>query len=945
MRQIARCQGRRNTGRACTRSLLAILFLLCAQAVGAASPASPSVALFYGSQPPWDELRAFDVVVVDPDHPGLDVARHQHADSAVFAYASVGEVHASKPYFAAIPPAWLIGDNRSWGSRVIDQAAPGWPAFFVDKVLAPLWAQGYRGFFLDTLDSWALVAKTPAEQARQQAGLVAVIRAIKQRWPEARLIFNRGFEILPQVHDQVWMVAAESLFQNYDAGHDSYGEVKPADRDWLLGQLRKAQKDYGLPVLAIDYVPVGKRELARQTAAKIRAQGFIPWVSTGGLDTLGLGAVEVLPRKVLLLYNPAESPDLHLAQAQRFLAMPLAYLGMRIDYRPLTAGPPPFELAGRYAGIVSWINDDNALSGTAWPAWLREQTGKGVPLAVFSRFAVGNQDALLAALGLEYVDVAEPKSLGISASDPMLGFELPLRPRPQDFYPLRLRGPGQPLLTLRTDTGLQTHPAALTPWGGYVMAPYVVESLPGKDAGERWYINPLSFLRAALRVDGTVPVPDVTTENGRRLFFSHIDGDGFASLAERPGGIYAGEVLRDEILKRYQLPTTVSVIEAETSPQGLYPKISPRLEAAAREIYALPSVEVATHTYSHPFVWRQAEATPAKPEFHLPLKDYVFSTEREVAGSADYIRQRLAPPGKPVKILLWPGDCITTPAALAATEKAGLLNMNGGDTLITRSLNSWTQIAGPGLEKNGIYQVFAPNQNENVYTKLWHGPFYGFDRVIETYELTDKPYRFKPVNVYFHTYLVTKTAGLGSLQRIYAWAEKQQLHPVFASDYIRKVLDFNTMVVARTPEGYRIRGGGELRTLRIPAPLMTESTDWQASSGVAGSSPAAEGRYIALTGGTAELVTTASSTAASKLPYLAAANARLESFSRQGSGLRFGLRGYMPLEFALAHAAACTLTASGKELAALNEKPGADGLRYYRTASHAEPALELRCRP
>ena len=54
--------------------------------------------------------------------------------------------------------------------------------------------------------------------------------------------------------------------------------------------------------------------------------------------------------------------------------------------------------------------------------------------------------------------------------------------------------------------------------------------------------------------------------------------------------------------------------------------------------------------------------------------------------------------------------------------------MNGGDTTITRSQNSWTRIAGLGIPKGGNFQVFAPNQNENVYTKDWTGPFYGFER-------------------------------------------------------------------------------------------------------------------------------------------------------------------------------------------------------------------------
>ena len=44
-----------------------------------------------------------------------------------------------------------------------------------------------------------------AAEARQQAGLIATIRAIKARFPDAKLIFNRGFEILPKVHDLAWI--------------------------------------------------------------------------------------------------------------------------------------------------------------------------------------------------------------------------------------------------------------------------------------------------------------------------------------------------------------------------------------------------------------------------------------------------------------------------------------------------------------------------------------------------------------------------------------------------------------------------------------------------------------------------------------------------------------------------------------------------------------------
>ena len=124
-----------------------------------------------------------------------------------------------------------------------------------------------------------------------------------------------------------------------------------------------------------------------------------------------------------------------------------------------------------------------------------------------------------------------------------------------------------------------------------------------------------------------------------------------------------------------------------------------------------------------------------------------------------------------------------------------MLNMNGGDTLITRSNPSLALVAPLGVTKNGHFQVYAPNQNENVYTNNWLGPFYGYERVIETFELTNVPYRLKPIDIYFHTYSASKPASLKALDKVFRWATEQETNPVHASDYIRKVLDFNQLVV------------------------------------------------------------------------------------------------------------------------------------------------------
>ena len=40
----------------------------------------------------------------------------------------------------------------------------------------------------------------------------------------------------------------------------------------------------------------------------------------------------------------------------------------------------------------------------------------------------------------------------------------------------------------------------------------------------RWVIDPFAFLTQALQLP-PMPVPDTTTENGRRLLLAHVDGD------------------------------------------------------------------------------------------------------------------------------------------------------------------------------------------------------------------------------------------------------------------------------------------------------------------------------------------------------------------------------------------------------------------------------------
>lgn len=249
-----------------------------------------NIVFYYGSMPPVNELSKFELAVVEPDT-GFVPNEAPSEHTRWLAYASVGEVSPSRGYYALMPESWIAGRNTEWQSEIVDQTAPGWPDFFVEHVVAPLWQKGYTGFFLDTLDSYQLVARDDEDRRRSQEGIVAVIRAIHERFPDAVLILNRGFELLPAVHEHVYAVAFESLFKGWSEGQGEYRDVPENDRQWLLGRANEVRQQYGLPVIAIDYCMPSNAQCSLQTVRDIRALGMVPYVGDGRLQEVNLAAL------------------------------------------------------------------------------------------------------------------------------------------------------------------------------------------------------------------------------------------------------------------------------------------------------------------------------------------------------------------------------------------------------------------------------------------------------------------------------------------------------------------------------------------------------------------------------------------------------------------------------------------------------------------------------
>lgn len=891
------------------------ILLFAAGLSHAAGKSAPSVAFFYGISPPVSSLSQFDRIILESENIRPSELRNlkQHG-SATYAYLSIGEVSPQRTWRDMIKPEWTMGVNTAWNSTVMDLTSASWQQFVLQRVDL-LMQQGYDGLFLDTLDSHQFYTQDDVSRQAQQTALVNLISQIKRQHPSVKLISNRGFDVMSMIGGHLEAVVAESLYSRWNNESNSYQPVPASDRQWLYNKLTEVKNSHQLDIISIEYVSPANRSKARDVANEVASLGFIPWVTNPTLDYVGVGNLEVIPREVIMMYDSTINGPIEQAEVHSLLAMPLEYMGYVPVYHDVsTEGLPQGMLKGAYAGVVMW-NRAN-VKDRDYPAWLNKQLDDGLPLAMFGSLGTDLTETLASKLGLVSSSNADSFSLTPTHSTSLIGFEAPVPERIDQFSVALKNNDNRNTshLQFKDRYGVKIDTVITAPWGGLALHPTIVD-LTFDDIKD-WIINPFEFLKTSLHLIDA-PMPDITTENGNRLWFAHIDGDAMPSWAELPGRNLGSEIIRDKIIKHYELPHAISVVEAE-----MYtPDRRERMEQTARDLFELDYVEIATHTYSHPFRWQKIKPGDTSGEFNLELPGYRFDLDREIGGSARYIDTTLAPPGKKTKILLWSGDAIPLSDAVATAEKYGLLNMNGGNTIISKQTPTVAAIT-PNARTLGEYtQVFAPIMNENIYTNNWLGPFDGFRRVIETFDMTGHPRRIKPVNVYYHFYAGTKKASLRSLEEIYDWTMQQDLMPILPSEYIVKVPNFRSAGVARHLDGrWKVSGLGSIKSLRT---LQKNSFPVLSSDkALIGMHETSDATYIHTNG--ADSVTFSMQSSKPTLPYLVTANAAVKHWvKRSDSALSVRLSGSLPVEFEIGGSRSyCELNVGGEIVGGLRTPEG-----------------------
>ncbi|MEQ1669319.1 MAG: hypothetical protein ABL893_00535 [Hyphomicrobium sp.] len=613
-------------------------------------------------------------------------------------------------------------------------------------------------------------------------------------------------------------------------------------------------------------------------------------------------ATRPVKREILALYDSRHEAQSSATRIHRLAEMPLNWLGYKVTYADVNGPLPPEPDVARYRGIVTWFIEPLAEPRKVL-AWLDAATAAGLRNACLGEIAPPEPPGsepfvarILARLGLAPSDqfVAVTHNAKISINNPaMIGFERPIDKALPEFRVVQASGPAAKVhLAAIVEEGegkVTSVLVATSPAGGYAADAFTIFYDAAVDKA-RWVLNPFAFFKQAFG-DERFPVPDVTTLAGRRMYFSHIDGDGWNNISEiegyREAQTPAADVIAKEVIEPYpDLPVSVGLIagDAITELGG-----TEAARKSAAKIFALPQVEIASHTYSHPFAWgfyekydRAAELERVESAKHpaLTVMDRVrqflyrvagksgagdgqgryvagghelprgylkepFTVETEVKRALE-ISEELAPAGKKAAIYLWSGDTEPFEAVIKATRDAGVRNMNGGDTRLDAEYPSVFYVPPIARTAGSQRQIYAANSNENTYTNNWHGPYYGQLMLADTLKNTELPRRLKPFNLYYHMYSGEKPGALKAVKTFVDEARNSQVIPVKASEYAAIADDFFAAELQQVDaSSWMVARRGALQTVRLDDADAIDLDDAK-STGVLGATRHAGALYIAL---------------------------------------------------------------------------------------------------
>lgn len=242
---------------------------------------------------------------------------------------------------------------------------------------------------------------------------------------------------------------------------------------------------------------------------------------------------ETLPRTVIVVTDGGSG-----GVAARMAIPALTRLGLVSEVHDTARDLPDLTERGDIAGILIWLDEGRVADGAAFLAWIRVQTGRGLPIAMAGAIpAIEDRFGLFVTLGLLYSVEPRPYTYDLATVAKDREMIEPGRrfgglwPLVDQFRPLEPPASEAALLLQRgADSTDRTAPVIFTPRAAYIAPGYAVW-LSADERAARWMIDPAAFFTRAFHLE-LRPIPDAGLVNARRVFLPVLAPADAAAAAE-----------------------------------------------------------------------------------------------------------------------------------------------------------------------------------------------------------------------------------------------------------------------------------------------------------------------------------------------------------------------------------------------------------------------------
>lgn len=241
----------------------------------------------------------FDLVVVDLSRDGgNDVFSREEINALkasgklVLAYFEIGAIEEGRPEWSSIPADLKAGNVDGWPKEqyVKFWEERWWPVVKgrIDQAVRA----GFDGAYLDMITTYEEISGSGMTLEKRASAMVDLIARISLYAKER----NPDFKIVPQNCPELytWTFAEPMPNRKFLKAIDGLGlesvfyiaHDKPANQAWCEENRKNALaiKQAGKMVFAIDYAK--KRASIRDSYKKLRAIGFVPYVSVRELNVI-----------------------------------------------------------------------------------------------------------------------------------------------------------------------------------------------------------------------------------------------------------------------------------------------------------------------------------------------------------------------------------------------------------------------------------------------------------------------------------------------------------------------------------------------------------------------------------------------------------------------------------------------------------------------------------